>query len=318
MKSLHFIRGPRTDDLYEVLGVPRNANSEMLALAYFREIAYWDPEFNVRPDAASRYRAVKRAYQVLDDPQARARHDRELSGSGTSGRRQLIRLWPIALAAAAIIVTPLAAYALPRVGGLGHPTIQLPSLPQTGASGTPQQPATPTGKPTAATPSSPGDPAPLSLDPKQSTLQPADLPSGYHPVSAGPAAFKAGSGTTVPSWDTVFQRAAAGSSLFRVAESMTLVFPSASEGKAASDNTGADEVASGASLVRSSSTAEGEQLTWSEPVRDHTELRLFRVTWRWRNVVGELGLLGPAVAGLDSESAALAQAQQQRMAAAVR
>jgi curved DNA-binding protein len=63
-------------DYYEVLGVPRTANAEELQQAYRRLARRHHPDVNKDPGAEDRFKEVNEAYQVLSDPDTRARYDR--------------------------------------------------------------------------------------------------------------------------------------------------------------------------------------------------------------------------------------------------
>ena len=76
-------------DLYQLLGVPRGASREEIALAWRRRARAEHPDF--RPgdaDAPGRFRALAEAYQVLGDPGRRAAYDRALAGE----RQPVIRV----------------------------------------------------------------------------------------------------------------------------------------------------------------------------------------------------------------------------------
>src|SRR6187397_2423774 len=67
-------------DLYQLLGVPREASREEIAQAWRRRARDEHPD--ARPgdaDAPGRFRALAGAWQVLGDPARRAAYDRALA-----------------------------------------------------------------------------------------------------------------------------------------------------------------------------------------------------------------------------------------------
>jgi molecular chaperone DnaJ len=65
-----------SQDLYDLLGVTRDADADAIKKAYRRLARQYHPDVN--PDAASqeKFKEVSRAYEVLSDPQKRAAYDR--------------------------------------------------------------------------------------------------------------------------------------------------------------------------------------------------------------------------------------------------
>ena len=62
-------------DYYELLGVARNADADTLKRAYRRLARQYHPDVNKDPGAEDRFKEIGRAYEVLSDPQTRARYD---------------------------------------------------------------------------------------------------------------------------------------------------------------------------------------------------------------------------------------------------
>lgn len=62
-------------DFYDLLGVSRDVDADSLKKAYRRLARQYHPDVNKDPAAEDRFKEIGRAYEVLSDPQARARYD---------------------------------------------------------------------------------------------------------------------------------------------------------------------------------------------------------------------------------------------------
>ena len=81
--------GPREParDLYELLGVARDASQQEIALAWHRRARDEHPDARHGDDGApARFRALAEAWQVLGDPGRRAAYDRGLDPGRPAGR----------------------------------------------------------------------------------------------------------------------------------------------------------------------------------------------------------------------------------------
>jgi len=63
-------------DLYDVLGVSPDADTDTIKKAYRRLARQLHPDVNPDPETQERFKGVSRAYEVLSDPQKRAAYDR--------------------------------------------------------------------------------------------------------------------------------------------------------------------------------------------------------------------------------------------------
>jgi molecular chaperone DnaJ len=76
-----------SQDLYELLGVDRDADGDAIKKAYRRLARQLHPDVNPDPDSQERFKAVTHAYEVLSDPQKRTAYDRggDPFGGGMGG-----------------------------------------------------------------------------------------------------------------------------------------------------------------------------------------------------------------------------------------
>ncbi|NEQ97260.1 MAG: molecular chaperone DnaJ [Cyanothece sp. SIO2G6] len=71
-------------DFYEILGVSRDADKDELKRAYRRLARQYHPDVNKEAGAEDRFKEINRAYEVLSEPETRARYDR-FGEEGVSG-----------------------------------------------------------------------------------------------------------------------------------------------------------------------------------------------------------------------------------------
>ncbi len=71
-------------DYYDILGVGRNADQEEIKRAYRRLARKYHPDVNKEQGADERFKEINRAYEVLSEPETRARYDR-FGEAGVSG-----------------------------------------------------------------------------------------------------------------------------------------------------------------------------------------------------------------------------------------
>ncbi len=77
-----------SQDLYDLLGVAREADADAIKKAYRRLARQLHPDVNPDPETQEKFKEVSRAYEVLSDPQKRAAYDRggdPFGGAGAAG-----------------------------------------------------------------------------------------------------------------------------------------------------------------------------------------------------------------------------------------
>ena len=77
-----------SQDLYDLLGVARDADADAIKKAYRRLARQFHPDVNPDPSAQEQFKQVSAAYEVLSDPQKRAAYDRggDPFGGGFGGQ----------------------------------------------------------------------------------------------------------------------------------------------------------------------------------------------------------------------------------------
>ena len=73
-------------DLYALLGVSRSATAQEIKKAYFQAAKRTHPDVDPSPGAATRFRALSSAYEVLKDPERRREYDASSSSSSRWAR----------------------------------------------------------------------------------------------------------------------------------------------------------------------------------------------------------------------------------------
>ena len=64
-------------DYYAVLGVAHDATPKQIRSAYRRLALQWHPDKNGSPEAEDRFKEISNAFEVLGDPEGRAKYDIE-------------------------------------------------------------------------------------------------------------------------------------------------------------------------------------------------------------------------------------------------
>lgn len=80
---------PDANTLYGILGIPQSGNADEIKTAYRRAAKQWHPDICKESDATERFKRINEAYQVLSDPNKRARYDAGLALEATLGKAQI-------------------------------------------------------------------------------------------------------------------------------------------------------------------------------------------------------------------------------------
>ncbi|CAL1526828.1 unnamed protein product [Lymnaea stagnalis] len=76
ISSIHMSSHHKKRDYYEVLGVPKNADSSAIKKAYYKLAKQYHPDMNNKdPDAAKKFQEVSEAYEVLSDDNKKRDYD---------------------------------------------------------------------------------------------------------------------------------------------------------------------------------------------------------------------------------------------------
>ena len=72
-------------DYYDILGVSRDADKEEIKRAYRRLARKYHPDVNKEQGAEERFKEINRAYEILSEPEMKARYDRFGEAGVSSG-----------------------------------------------------------------------------------------------------------------------------------------------------------------------------------------------------------------------------------------
>ncbi len=82
------------ENLYNILGVSPTASLEEIKKSYRALAMRHHPDRNAHPGSASRFNAIKSAYELLSDPKQRAEYDQSLDNRIIlDPEREALSLW---------------------------------------------------------------------------------------------------------------------------------------------------------------------------------------------------------------------------------
>jgi hypothetical protein len=158
------------------------------------------------------------------------------------------------------------------------------------------------------------------LNPASVTLTAADLPSGYHLLSQGPARFSGASASATaraaapPSWDVVFAGDSAQAPARRLVESLAVIYPGTDGARQGLAQVDAVETAQTATRETPPSALGPDARQWAERSRNGGAFTVIRLAWISGRVVSQVSVLDVDAPGTREQAVVLALAQQRRLA----
>ena len=73
-------------DYYAILGIAKNAETQEIKRAYRKLARKYHPDVSKEPDAEAKFKEINEAWEVLQDPEKRARYDQVSAGGWQGGR----------------------------------------------------------------------------------------------------------------------------------------------------------------------------------------------------------------------------------------